>query len=47
MTVLHSWVIESLNMMGIAKNVVNVLGKTKESWRVGLNCDAVTLQEYL
>ena len=30
----HSWVIEILNMMGIAKNVVNFFGKTMKSWRV-------------
>ena len=40
--VLHSWVIESLNMMGIAKNV-NFLGKTVKSWRVELTCGSETL----
>ena len=32
----HSWVIESLNMMSMAKNVVDFLGKTVKSWRVEL-----------
>ena len=32
----HSWVIESLNMMGIVKNGVTFLGKTMKSWRVVL-----------
>ena len=40
----HSWVIESLNM-GIAKNVVNFLGKTMKSWRVQLTRGAETLEE--
>ena len=40
-----SWVIESLNMIGIAKNVVNVLGKTIKWWRVELTCGAETLGE--
>ena len=34
----HSWVIEGLNMMGIAKNVVNLLRKK-------LTCGAETLGE--
>ena len=41
----HSWVIESLNVMGIAKNVVNLFGKTMKSWRVELTCGAGTLGE--
>ena len=41
----HSWVIESLNMMGIAKNVVNFLGKTMKSLRVELICCSETLAE--
>ena len=32
-------------MMGIAKNVVNFLGKTMKSWRVELTCDSETLGE--
>ena len=28
----HSWVIKSLNIMGIAKYVVNFMGKTMKSW---------------
>ena len=34
---------ESLNMMGIAKYVVNVLGETMKSWRVELTFGAETL----
>ena len=41
------WVIESLNMMGLAKNEVKVLGKAMNSWRVELTCDAETLVELL
>ena len=41
----HSWVAESLNMMGIAKNVVNFLWKMIKSWRVELSFDAETLGE--
>ena len=36
----HSWAIESLNMMDIAKNVVNFLGKTMKSYRMELTCGA-------
>ena len=43
--VCHSWVIESLNMMGIAKNVVNLLGKKMKFWRVELTCGSETLKE--
>ena len=39
----HSWVIETLNMMSIAKNIVNFLGKTMKSWRVKLTRGAETL----
>ena len=28
----HSWVIKSLNIMGIAKYVVHFMGKTMKSW---------------
>lgn len=41
------WVIENLNMMGLAKNAVKVLGKTMNSWRVELTCDAEILVEVL
>ena len=41
----HSWLIESLHMMGIAKNVVNFLGKKMKTWRVELTCGAETLGE--
>ena len=41
----QSWVIESLNMIGIAKNVVNLLGKTIRFWRVELTFTAETLAE--
>ena len=37
--------IQSLNMMGIAKNVVKFLGKTMKSWRVELTCGSETLGE--
>ena len=37
--------IQSLNMMGIAKNVVNFLGKTMKYWRVELTCGSETLGE--
>ena len=40
-----SKVIESLNMMGIAENVVNFLGKTMKSWKVELTCSTETLRE--
>ena len=40
----HSWVIESLNMIGIAKNV-NFSGKTMKLGRVELTCGAETLEE--
>ena len=43
--VLHFWVIESLHMMGIAKNVVNALGKMIKFWRVELTCGFETLRE--
>ena len=43
----HSWVIGSLNMMGIAKNVVIFLGKTMKSWRVELTRGFKTLREGL
>ena len=33
----HSWVIESLNMIGITKNVVNVFGKNDEILEGGAN----------
>ena len=36
------WLIERINMMGIAKNVVNVFGKTINFWRVDLTCGADT-----
>ena len=39
----HSWVIESLNTMGIAKNMVNFSGKTIDSWKVQLTCGSETL----
>ena len=39
------WVNESLNMMGIAKNVVNFLGKTMKSEGLELTCGAQTLGE--
>ena len=35
----YSWVKESLNMMGITKNVV----KTMKSWKVELTCGSETL----
>ena len=41
----HSWVIGSWNMMAIAKNVVNFLGKTMKSWSVELTCGSETLGE--
>ena len=41
----QSWGIESLNMIGIAKNVVNLLGKTIRFWRVELTFTAKTLAE--
>ena len=41
----HSWVTESLNVMCIAKNVLNVFGKMMKSWRVELSCGAETLGE--
>ena len=41
------WKIESLNITGLAKNAVKVLGKTMNSWRVELTCDAETLVELL
>ena len=41
----HSLVIESLKMMGIAKNVVKFLGKMVKSWRVELTCGSETLGE--
>ena len=41
------WKIESLNITGSAKNAVKVLGKTMDSWRVELTCDAETLVELL
>ena len=36
------WLIERINMMGIAKNVVNVFGKTINFWRVDVTCGADT-----
>ena len=44
-TVPHSWVIESLNVMSIAKSVENFSRKTVNSWWVELTCDAETLNE--
>ena len=41
----HSWVIESLNMMVIAKNVVYYFGKKMKSWRVELTSSFETLGE--
>ena len=41
----HSWVIESLNMMGIAKHVANFLGKTVKSLRLEVTCGSETLAE--
>ena len=41
----HSWVIESLNIMGIAKNMVRFLEKTMKSWSVELTCGAETLRK--
>ena len=41
----YSWVIESLNIMGTAKNVVNFLGKLMKPWSVKLTCGAETLVE--
>ena len=41
----NSWVIESLNMMGIAKSVVNFLGKIDKVLRVELTCGSETLAE--
>ena len=43
--VLYSWVIESLNMMGIAKNVMNFLEKTMKSWKMESTCGAEILRE--
>ena len=43
--VLHSRVIESLNVMSIAKNVMNFLGKMMKSWRVTPTCGAEALRE--
>ena len=43
--VLHSRVIESLNVMSIAKNVMSFLGKMMKSWRVTPNCSAGALRE--
>ena len=40
----HSWVIESLTMIGIAKNV-NFSGKGMKPGRVELTCGAETLEE--
>ena len=40
----HSWVIESLNMMSMAKNVVDFLGKAVKSWRVNLTIKRRILQ---
>ena len=37
--------IDSLNMMGIANNVVIFLGKTMKYWRVELTCGSETLGE--
>ena len=36
------WLIERINMVGIAKNVVNVFGKAINSWRVDVTCGADT-----
>ena len=36
------WLIERINMVGIAKNVVNVFGKTINFWRVDVTCGADT-----
>ena len=36
------WLIQRINMVGIAKNVVNVFGKTINSWRVDVTCGADT-----
>ena len=41
----HSWVMESLNMTRIAKNVVNLLEKTMKFWWVKLTCGAERLGE--
>ena len=37
------WVIETLNKMGIKKDVVNIFGKTMKCWRVELACGDETL----
>ena len=44
-TVPYSLVIESLNVMSIAKNVENFFRKTVNAWWVELTCNAETLNE--
>ena len=41
----HSWVTESLNRMGIEKNVVSFFWRTMKSWKVELTWGAETLLE--
>ena len=41
----HSWVINSLSMMCVGKNVVNLFGKMMKSWGVKLTCGVETLRE--
>ena len=33
----HSWIIKSLQLVGAADNVINILEKSMLSWRVQLN----------
>ena len=41
--VLHSWMIKSLELAGVAKNVVNLLKKPVKNWKTNLICSNTEL----
>ena len=39
----HSWIIESLKMVGVAENIIDMLGKSMQNWKTHLQVNNSTL----
>ena len=39
----HSWMIKSLELVGPAKNIVNLLKETMKDWKINLICSNIDL----
>ena len=39
----HSWIVESMRMLGVASNIIELIGKSMSNWRTNLFSDGKLL----